>query len=240
MAGGIGELKGQEREIGQELMRLPREGRLRAIEAVLHDSWGYRESRLKTYEPEIIYSTGRVGLSLYFFAQAVGQYHCDLGRMLDWNDTNMSVAGCLCNPLAFTRKELRVYPKMDHDGRFGKLVAASFLKDWKGQSYTALRGGAVEFRALPRPENKYNRERSFNVVEYLNERQTPCWAFDVPKHYSATEPLMVTLEQDLPTGVGEWKEEQTRRCEDIRRAYEDCKGMELICVMVGALDAPGE
>jgi hypothetical protein len=234
---GINGLKGQEREIGQELMKLTPEARSRVIEAVSHDTWGYRECRLQTYQPEILYSTGKVGISTFFFAQAAGQYHSELGRMLDWADTNMGMAGCLGMPLAFTRKELRIYPKKDHPA-FEKLVAASHLKDWKGQSHTLLRGGDLAFRPIPIPQHKYNRERSFKLVEYLNQRELPCWAFDVPKHYSATEVLMVTLEQDLPVPSGGWLEEHTKRAEEVRAAYEACRDLELICVMLGALDAP--
>ncbi len=239
MSGSVSKLKGQEKEIGQELMKLPMEGRSRVMEAVQHDTCGYRECVLQTFQPEILYSTGRVGLNTFFFQQAAGQYHNELGRTLDWNDTNLSLAGCLGMPLSFTRSELRVYPRKSTPS-FCNLVTTSYLKDWKGQSYAPLRGGKVEFRPLPLPQNKYNRERSFKVVEYVNENKLPCWAFDAPKHYSANEVLMVTLEQDQPVPKGGWLEEHTKRSEEVRRAYDECKDLELICVMVGALDAPVE
>lgn len=237
MSGSVARLKGHEREIGQELMKLTPEGRSRVMEAVGHDTWGYRECVLQTFQPEIIYSTGMVSLHTFFFQQSTGQYHSDLGRMLDWSDTNLTLAGCLGAPLSFTRKELRIYPRKDN-ANFDKLLGAAYLRDWKGQSYSPLRGGDFGLKPLPMPENKYNRERAFKLVEYVNESKLPCWSFNVPKHYSSTENLMVTLEQDLPVPAGQWTEAHTKRSEEVRKVYELCKGLELICVMVGALDAP--
>lgn len=232
------DLKGNEREIAQELMRLPVPGRERVIKAVSEATWPHRVVKLQTYQPELRYSVGCVGMSTFFFQQAVGQFHHELGRTLDWNDTNMSMAGCLGMPLSFTRKELRIYPRKDH-AAFDRLVAASFLKDWKGQSYTPLRGGEFGFRPLPMPAHPFSKEHCSKMVEYVNSLKLPCWSFDEPKHYDSLDIMMVTLEQDLPhPAAGKWGEEHSKRSAEVSRVFEECKHQELICVMVGALDAP--